>query len=36
MARCQTEQPALRTLATGHTSACHLNDAALSAVKPNP
>jgi peptide/nickel transport system ATP-binding protein len=27
MARCQTEMPVLRHLATGHASACHLNDA---------
>lgn len=26
MARCQTERPLLKTLATGHASACHLND----------
>jgi peptide/nickel transport system ATP-binding protein len=26
MARCRQETPALRTLADGHTSACHLND----------
>ena len=26
MPRCSTETPLLRTLATGHTSACHLND----------
>ncbi|MBU2286040.1 MAG: ATP-binding cassette domain-containing protein [Gammaproteobacteria bacterium] len=28
MPRCQAELPALRTLATGHLSACHLNDPA--------
>jgi peptide/nickel transport system ATP-binding protein len=27
MPRCHTEMPALRTLETGHASACHLNDA---------
>ena len=26
MARCKVEAPLLRTLQTGHTSACHLND----------
>jgi peptide/nickel transport system ATP-binding protein len=26
MARCKVETPLLRTLAPGHTSACHLND----------
>ena len=31
MPRCQTELPPLRTLATGHVSACHLNDAAPAA-----
>jgi hypothetical protein len=29
MPQCRTDMPVLRTLATGHTSACHLNDAAL-------
>jgi peptide/nickel transport system ATP-binding protein len=29
MPQCRTDMPLLRTLATGHTSACHLNDAAL-------
>jgi len=28
MARCRTEPPALRDVAPGHRSACHLNDAA--------
>lgn len=28
MPRCQIELPLLRTLATGHLSACHLNDVA--------
>ncbi|HJZ98717.1 MAG TPA: oligopeptide/dipeptide ABC transporter ATP-binding protein, partial [Candidatus Solibacter sp.] len=28
MARCRTEPPALRDIASGHRSACHLNDAA--------
>jgi peptide/nickel transport system ATP-binding protein len=27
MPRCKVEAPVLRTLQTGHTSACHLNDA---------
>ena len=31
MPRCQTELPTLRTLATGHVSACHLNDVAPAA-----
>lgn len=26
MPRCKTERPLLRTIASGHTSACHLND----------
>jgi peptide/nickel transport system ATP-binding protein len=26
MPRCKVEAPLLRTLQTGHTSACHLND----------
>ena len=26
MPRCQTERPALKTIASGHISACHLND----------
>lgn len=30
-ARCSTEMPLLRTLASGHTSACHLNDTAAGA-----
>ena len=29
MPQCRTDMPVLRTLTTGHTSACHLNDAAL-------
>jgi peptide/nickel transport system ATP-binding protein len=28
MARCKVERPALREIAPGHFSACHLNDAA--------
>jgi peptide/nickel transport system ATP-binding protein len=27
MARCKVERPALREVAAGHISACHLNDA---------
>jgi peptide/nickel transport system ATP-binding protein len=26
MPRCKVEAPLLRSLQTGHTSACHLND----------
>ena len=29
MPQCRTDMPLLRTLTKGHTSACHLNDAAL-------
>ncbi|MBX3652949.1 MAG: ATP-binding cassette domain-containing protein [Ramlibacter sp.] len=36
MPRCHAEQPVLRTLATGHLSACHLNDAAAAAPNPTP
>jgi peptide/nickel transport system ATP-binding protein len=36
MARCQVEMPVLRNLATGHASACHLNDEPAPTVSASP
>jgi len=35
-ARCRTERPVLRSIAPGHDSACHLNDASAEAARAVP